>query len=59
MKMKGNDTITANKEEDVSNCVCEEEEEPLPCLHFPFPLDEVWRQFYTHLQKRLVYNFIG
>jgi hypothetical protein len=32
MKMKGNDTITANEEGDVSDCAYEEEEEPLPCL---------------------------
>jgi hypothetical protein len=37
MKMKGNDTITANKEADVSECACEEEREPSPCLRFPFP----------------------
>jgi hypothetical protein len=45
MKMKGNDTITTNKEADVSNCAYEEEEEPSPCLRLPFPfnLDEIWR----------------
>jgi hypothetical protein len=37
MKMKVNDTITATKEADVSDCAYEEEEEPSPCLHFPFP----------------------
>jgi hypothetical protein len=44
MKMKENDTIIANKEADVSNCACREEEEPSPCLRFPFPfiLDERW-----------------
>ena len=41
MKMKGNDTITANKEAGVSDYACEEEEEPSPTLCFPFPLDEV------------------
>jgi hypothetical protein len=42
MKIKINDTITANKEADVSDCACEEEEEPSHFLHFPFPfnLDE-------------------
>jgi hypothetical protein len=42
MKMKGNDTVTANKEGDVSDCAYEEEEEPSFCLHFLFPfiLDE-------------------
>jgi hypothetical protein len=41
IKIKGNDTIIANKEADVSDCAYEEEEEPSPCLRFPFPLDEV------------------
>jgi hypothetical protein len=36
MKMKGTDTTTAKKEADVSNYACEDEEEPLPCLRFPF-----------------------
>jgi hypothetical protein len=36
MKMKGNDTITANKEAGMSDCANEEEEEPSPSLHFPF-----------------------
>jgi hypothetical protein len=42
MKMKGNDNITTNKEEDVFDCAREEEEEPVPCLcfSFPFNLDE-------------------
>jgi hypothetical protein len=35
MEKKGNDTITTNKEVDVFDCACEEEEEPLPFLHFP------------------------
>jgi hypothetical protein len=35
--MKRNDTITTNKEEDMSDCACEEEEEPSPFLRFPFP----------------------
>jgi hypothetical protein len=45
MKIKGNDTITANKEADVPDCACEEEEEPLPYLRFPFPsiLGKRWR----------------
>jgi hypothetical protein len=49
MKMKGNDTITANKEADVSDYACEEEEEPSPYLRFPFPfsLDERWRNIWT------------
>jgi hypothetical protein len=47
MKMKGNDTITANKEADVSDCAYEEEEEHSPCLHSPFPLDKVWRHIWT------------
>jgi hypothetical protein len=37
MKKKGNDTITGNKEADVSDYAREEEEEPSPFLHFPFP----------------------
>jgi hypothetical protein len=37
MKMKENDTIITNKEADVSNCACEDEEEPSHCLCFPFP----------------------
>jgi hypothetical protein len=37
MKMKEHDTITANKEADVSDCACEEEEELSPCSRFPFP----------------------
>jgi hypothetical protein len=39
--MKGNYTITANNEADVSNRACEEEEELLPCLCFPFALEEI------------------
>jgi hypothetical protein len=43
MKMKENDTITVNKEANMSNCAYEEEEEHSPCLRFPlFPLDELW-----------------
>jgi hypothetical protein len=44
MKMKGNDTITANKEADMSDSACGEEEEPSPYLRFPFPfiLDVRW-----------------
>jgi hypothetical protein len=44
MKMKGNDTITTNKEVGVSNCACQEEEEPSPYLCFPFHfiLDVRW-----------------
>jgi hypothetical protein len=47
--MKGNDTITTNKEADVSDCAYEEEEEPSPYLHFPFPfiLDERWQNIWT------------
>jgi hypothetical protein len=30
MKMKGNDTITANKEAVVSDCACEEKKNPCP-----------------------------
>jgi hypothetical protein len=47
--MKGNDTITTNKEADVSDYAYEEEEEPSPCLRFPFPfnLDERWRNIWT------------
>jgi hypothetical protein len=41
MKMKGNDTIIANKESDMSDCACEEEEEPSPYLCFPFALEEI------------------
>jgi hypothetical protein len=37
MKMKRIDTITTNKEADMSDCACEEEEELPPCLRFPFP----------------------
>jgi hypothetical protein len=60
MKMKGNDNIITNKEEDMSDCACEEEEEPLPCLHFPFPftLDKIWHHIWKYL-KKLLYNFIG
>jgi hypothetical protein len=42
MKMKGNYNITANKVAEVSDCGCEEEEKPSPCLRFPFTLDEIW-----------------
>jgi hypothetical protein len=49
--MKGNDTITANKEADMRECACEEEEEPSHCLHFPFPLDEVWCHILKYLKK--------
>jgi hypothetical protein len=41
MKMKGNHTITADKEANVSDRACEEEEEPLPCLCFPFTFAEI------------------
>jgi hypothetical protein len=41
MKIKGNDIITAHKEANVSDHGCEEEQEPLLCLHFPFALDEL------------------
>jgi hypothetical protein len=34
MKMKGNDTITTNKEADVSVHAYKEKEEPSPCLRF-------------------------
>jgi hypothetical protein len=47
MKMKGNDTITAVKEVDESDCACEEEEEPSPCLRFPFILDERWHNIWS------------
>jgi hypothetical protein len=57
--MNENDTIATNKEADMSDYAYEEEEEPSPCLHFPFPLDELWNHIWTHLNKRLVYNFIG
>jgi hypothetical protein len=45
MKIKGIDTITTNNEAGVSDSACKEEEEPSPCLRFPFPfiLDERWR----------------
>jgi hypothetical protein len=39
MKRKGNDTITANKEADLFNYACEEEEEPSPYLRFPIPFN--------------------
>jgi hypothetical protein len=42
MKIKENDIIIANKEADVSDYACEEEEQPSPFLRFPFPLDKVW-----------------
>jgi hypothetical protein len=44
MKIKGNDTITANKETYMSDYAYEEEEEPSPYLCFPFPfiLDVRW-----------------
>jgi hypothetical protein len=41
MKMRGNGTITTNKEADVSDRVCEEEEEPSPYLRFPFALEVI------------------
>jgi hypothetical protein len=34
---KGNNTIIANKEVDVSDCACEVEEKPSPFSFFPFP----------------------
>jgi hypothetical protein len=45
MKMKGNNSITANKEADLIDYACEEEEELSPCLRFPFPfiLDVRWQ----------------
>jgi hypothetical protein len=51
MKMKGNDTIIANKEADMSDCGYKEEEEPSPYLCFPFPFDEIWRHIWTYLKK--------
>jgi hypothetical protein len=42
----------------VSDCACEEEEEPSSCLRFPFPLEEVWHHIWTYFKKGLVYNFI-
>jgi hypothetical protein len=49
MKKKENDTITANKKVDMSDCACKEEEEPSPWLRFPFPfiLDVKWRNIWT------------
>jgi hypothetical protein len=47
MKMKENDTITVNKEADMSDCTYEEEEELSPCLRFPFILDERWQNIWT------------
>jgi hypothetical protein len=44
MKKKGNDTITTNKEVDMSDCASEEEEELSPFLHFPFPFILVVRR---------------
>jgi hypothetical protein len=44
MKIKGNDTITANKEANMSECACEVEEEELLlylCFPFSFNLDEI------------------
>jgi hypothetical protein len=63
--MKVNDTITANKESDVSDRAYEEEEKPSPYLRFPFPLEELWRHIWTcfknvtiqfHRIKTLYYN---
>jgi hypothetical protein len=39
--MKGNDSITTNKEADVFDHAYEKEEEPSPCLHFPFALEVI------------------
>jgi hypothetical protein len=49
MKKKGNDTIIANKEADISDYACEEEEEPSPFLTFPFPFILVvrWHNIWT------------
>jgi hypothetical protein len=41
MKIKGNDTIITNKEVDMSDRACEEEEEHSPCLGFPFTFVEI------------------
>jgi hypothetical protein len=53
MKTKGNDTITVNKEAGVSDCACEEKEEPSPFLYFPFPFILVvrWQNIWTLLKK--------
>jgi hypothetical protein len=49
MKIKGNDTITANKEVGMSDCACKEEEESSLYLCFPFPfiLDVMWQNIWT------------
>jgi hypothetical protein len=49
MKKKENDTITTNKEADVSNYAYEEEEEPSSFLHFCFSFILVvrWRNIWT------------
>jgi hypothetical protein len=39
--MKGNDTITTNKEVGMSNCAYEVEGPPLS-ICFPFILDKMW-----------------
>jgi hypothetical protein len=36
-----NDIITANKEANVSDHACEEEEEPSSCLCFPFTFEKI------------------
>jgi hypothetical protein len=41
MKMKRNDTITVNKEADVFDHACKEEEELLPYSCFPFTFEEI------------------
>jgi hypothetical protein len=51
MKIKGNDTIIANKEAVVLDCACEEEEEPTPYLCFPFHLDEIYCHIWTYLKN--------
>jgi hypothetical protein len=47
--MKENDTITTNKEANMSDCTSEEEEESLSCLRFSFPfiLDVRWQDIWT------------
>jgi hypothetical protein len=59
MKMKENDTITVNKDADMSDCAYKEEEEPSPWLRFLFSLDEIWHHIWTYLKIGLVCNFIG
>jgi hypothetical protein len=58
MKMKGNDTITTNKEANILTVLARRKKNP--CLAYvSLSLLRKYYATYGHIKKRLVYNFIG